>query len=616
MSYSDFVTPRPEVLSDEGIDGIVDLANLKTTRRRKLEAKPDAFLALTYPTSEIKRVLDRLNTRFKKKGDTPALFLFEGLKGSGKSHLLVLIYHLLQNPKEAAPWLKQHGLSLAPPQNTIVVTHKYTDQPLLRIWDFIFTQADLKIHGKYEVYPSEAQIQEALGDRHLVLILDELEMGIRMIHDQAIQRQNIGFLQMLSELGNRSPQVTIFASIYDVGQEPGTTLIRVPSVRVQFARSTSADRARVVLHRIFQNYIGFDPTTASSTIDSCLNTWRRHLPTFDAQATRTRLLESYPFHPDLLTLILERVPARGGFQNIRGSLGFLANLVRITHNKADLITAGNATLSDRETAIRLQDLDPTGDLINRAKANMEEMQQQSLLSEPLASATMLYTLTGDGRNRGATREELIRHVVLPGVDINEFEQTLLAFQKYASHFHVADGRYYFDREENADAKVEFRSLTIDQTKTKAKALLRSVWKMDVFRETESAVVFTTAEDTKTELEALPKNRLRFVLTPRRLTIEDRHDLYRGLSVRNQVLLLEPKADDFDLDGNADLIKWAQRCLAAAELADQAEQAGDSERKAEYERIGREDRRNIAEAIKSLSQNLGAAIGDDRAGKVK
>jgi hypothetical protein len=66
------------------------------------------------------------------------------------------------------------------------------------------------MRGGHEVYPEPKQILDALGDRHLVLILDELEMGIRMIQDPAVQKQNTGFLQMLSELGNRSPQVTIF----------------------------------------------------------------------------------------------------------------------------------------------------------------------------------------------------------------------------------------------------------------------------------------------------------------------------------------------------------------------------------------------------------------------
>lgn len=616
MSYAQHLTPRPEVLSEDGIEGIIDLQNLEDRGHRKLESKPASFLGLTYPTADIRRVVQKLSDRFSRRTDTSSLFLFEGLKGSGKSHLLVLMYHLLKHPTEGGRWLSQHNLSLSLPGNTAVIAHKYTDRPLLRLWDFIFNEAGLPIRGRFEIYPDDRQVLEAIGDRHLVIILDELEQGIRMISDEALRRQNIGFLQMLSELGNRSPHITIFASIYDAGQEPGTTLVRVPNVRVQFARSKPADKACVVLHRLFQNFIAFDSAAAASTIDSLLNTWRRFIPTFDSGGFRSRMLDCYPFHPELLTLILERVPQCGGFQNIRGSLGFLANLVRATHQTEDIITAGHATIRDTETATRLQDLDPGGDLINRAKGNVDELAQFPL-SERIAAATMLYTLTGEGRTRGANREELIRHIMLPGADINDFEQTLLAFRKYASHFHSAEGRFFFDMEENADAKVEFRSLTIDPNGAKARKLLRSIWTSEVFRDTESTAVFAGSEDTKVALDSLRSERLRLVLAPRTLAADERHDLYFGLSVRNQVLLLEPRARDFNLDQNPDLLKWAQRCLAAEELRDQAERARDTSRRDEYDRIGREDRGHITDAIRRAGlqymrfEVYGASAADDR-----
>jgi hypothetical protein len=596
MSYSRFLTPRAEVLSEDGIEGIIDLKNLEDRRRRKLESRPSSFLDLTYPTADIKRVIQRLDERFSRQATASALFLFEGLKGSGKSHLLVLMYHLLHSTEEGSHWLARHGCSLALPRNAAVVAHKYTDQPLFRIWDFIFREAGLPIRGAYEGYPDSRQVAEAIGDRHLILILDELEQGIKMIPDDALRSQNIGFLQMLSELGNRGGPVTIFASVYDTDKEPGSTLVRVPNVRIQFARSTPADKAKVVLHRLFANFLGFDSACVSGTIDSLLNTWRRHIPAFDTEAFRGRMNESYPFHPELLTLILERVPQRGGFQNIRGSLGFLANLVRLTHATEDLITAGHAVLRDRETATRLQDLDPAGDLINFAKENAQE-QAERPLSDRIAATTMLYTLTGEGSTRGATREELIRHVMLPGADINDFEQTFFAFQKYASHFHPNVDRWIFDIPENADAKVEYRSMIIDPDGSKAKALLRKIWIDELFRGAESTVVFAGADDTRATLDSMPKDRLRIALAPRQLKAEERHDLYFGLSVRNQVLLLEPKARDFNLDTNQDLLKWAQRCLAAKELGDQADRAHDSERRDQYERIGRDDRRHATNAIR-------------------
>lgn len=43
MSYSDLLKPRRDVLSEDGIDGIIDLANLGDPKKRKLEARPADF---------------------------------------------------------------------------------------------------------------------------------------------------------------------------------------------------------------------------------------------------------------------------------------------------------------------------------------------------------------------------------------------------------------------------------------------------------------------------------------------------------------------------------------------------------------------------------------------
>jgi len=61
------------------------------------------------------------------------------------------------------------------------------------------------------------------------------------------------------------------------------------------------------------------------------------------------------------------------------------------------------------------------------------------------------------------------------MDINALEQTLMGFQKYASYFHHHEGRYYFDLGENAEAKVEFKSLAYsdDQAREKLYDILKS-----------------------------------------------------------------------------------------------------------------------------------------------
>ena len=124
MSYSSYLKPRPEVISDEGIDGIVDLANLKDDSKTKLEARPKDFLNLTWPTADLKKVLDQINLRFSSDKGVSGLFLFEGLKGSGKSHLLLTIYNLFKNYQIGQDWLKRNKLTCNIPTDPVVVINK------------------------------------------------------------------------------------------------------------------------------------------------------------------------------------------------------------------------------------------------------------------------------------------------------------------------------------------------------------------------------------------------------------------------------------------------------------------------------------------------------------
>ena len=67
-----------------------------------------------------------------------------------------------------------------------------------------------------------------------------------------------------------------------------------------------------------------------------------------------------------------------------------------------------------------------------------------------------------GRAKGVSKEELIRHVAEPGYDPNQFEATLEAFRRYGSYFHREEDRFYFDIEENEEAKVELEALSVGE----------------------------------------------------------------------------------------------------------------------------------------------------------
>ena len=587
MSYSSYLRPRTETISEEGIEGIIDLANLTSQNTKKIEADPELFFSLTYPTSDILKVIEQINVRFSTKKNSSGLFLFEGLKGSGKSHLLLLIYNLFSHPAIAQNWLKRNNLNCVIPDDIVVIINKFTDIPYKYVWELIYKRLDKKAPDKI-THLSLPEFKEAIGDNKLILVLDELEQGIKVIADHAIQAQNIAFLQMISELSNRSKQVTMFASIYGDREEPGSTLKRVKPFIVKF--DNTKDQCNVILHRLFENCLEFNNKSISPVVDSFVNIWQKHISS-DTDELKNRFHETYPFSPSLIDIVLKKIPARGGFQNVRGAISFLGNLVKLTHNKNDIITPADTSLEDKANIIMLRDLDIGGDLINRAIENMEELRSKVPIANRFASAVLLYSLTGFESDRGCSRNKLLKDILSPRIDVNAFDQAIMNFQKYASYFHSDGDKFYFDIEEQPEARVEYRSLNY---KDAAKDFIIDIVKSEIFRETSSTVVFDSLDQTKQLLNDFDKNRLRYVIAGRRLTQEERHTIYYGMDVRNLILVLEPKDAEFQLLSDRDILKWAMRVIAAKKLA---EGTRNTSKKSDFERIARTDQSLIIERIK-------------------
>jgi hypothetical protein len=574
--------------SAKQVDGIIDLERLRSGPSKCLERNPDLFFDLTFPSEDLFTMLGALTRRFSEnRVEGNGLFLAEAVKGLGKSHALLTAFHLFANPGPAKKWMENQSYNWMPPQDPIVIIKKFTDEylPFDALWAALSQQLRTAWDPKHP--PSLDELRTALDDKKLILIFDELERGITNIPDQARRSQNLSFLQMLSEEANRGNQVTIFAAIYDGTVEPGSTLKRVPRVELRFRKPE--DRANIVRHRLFTNAESYDRSAADALIRSYTNTWDR-LGVKTTDEYLNRLKKAFPFLPGLMDLIFERISGSGGFQGTRGALGLLAAMLDASASGPYLITAGHCKLSDRACADRLQDLDPAGNLINCAQGNLQDLKNQPY-AEFLASAVLLASLTPG--IKGLTREELVRHVLAPGYDPNQFESTFQAFRTYGAYFHEREGRFFFDLEENENAKVEIEANRLNDER--AQEEVKTIWKQDLFRETQQAVVFTEPEVTTSALDKLAKNSLRFVLSPRRLSSVERHAIYFGSELRNQIILLEPRDETAHHINNRDILAAAKRAIAASNLAPSA---STSERRNRYENISTQERRNVRDFIKT------------------
>ena len=350
---------------------------------------------------------------------------------------------------------------------------------------------------------------------------------------------------------------------------------------------------------------------ANPIIDSYVDLWQKHV-NLEGETVKIRFKETYPFTPSLMDIILKRIPSRNGFQNVRGALAFLGNVVKLTHNTRDVITPADVTIDDKEQSIMLKDLDVSGDLIARAQENMEELKPKVPAADKIASCVLLYTITGFETDKGVSQDALTVDLLSPRLDINEINQAIMAFQKYASYFHREGDRFFFDLEEQPEAKVEIRSL--QYTDEQAEDLVVDLFKSEIFRETSNVTIFKSVDQTQQELKQFEKDRPRYVLTGRRLTQEERHKIYFGMDVRNLIILLEPKDNQFQVLRDKDILKWAKRVLAAKALAAGPQK---SSRQADYEKISKNDQTYIIERIKKAGlmfvkwETYGSAPGEDR-----
>jgi hypothetical protein len=564
------------------------LERLRSGADTSIERNVDQFFDLTYPSEEVHSVLRGLSDRFSQK-QAPGTILAESVKGLGKSHLLLLGYHLFQSASEAKSWAAAIGYEWNPPRNVSVIVHKCTDRSLPEDGLWLLIGEHLGQEWPRDRAPDIDKVRSALQGRHLVLILDELEQGIRSILEPARRAQNIAFLQMLSEAATRGEGITLFAAVYDGNVEPGSTLKRSPRVELRFRKSD--DRAAIVRHRLFKNAENYDRRAARDLIRSYANTWKRLGVSVD-ETYMHRMESTFPFLPELIELVFERIINSGGFQGTRSALGLLGAMVDAAGNgTGKILSAAHCLLTDVACANRMQDLDPAGSLISCATGNQRTLCDLPLSAE-IASAVLLSSLVPGGRFVGLAPEELIRHVARPGTDPNEYHATLDAFRRFGTYFHERDGRVFFDREENEHAKVELEASRIAEAQ--ARHELAKVWQQEVFKDTQNAVIYEEPDAARDALEALPTSGRRYILAPRRLSPDERHALYRGLQRRNQVLLLEPRDAGTNHLTNADLLAMARRRQAARALA---ESSSTIERRNRFEKIERHWLQEIQNGIR-------------------
>ena len=536
-----------EVISNQ-VYGVIQLYRV-LEEKPALEKRTTEVFARTYLTEAIKVALDQIRNKFTGH-DARGSTVFTGGYGSGKSHQLLALYHTLAYPDQAAHWLERQGYTapLPPLHDPAIIVLHTARVDYDNLWEPIFQQLGAQdVLDQVKRYPTIPQIRQALGNRQVVIIIDEIENWYETILPQQAKDSdtsraaNRTFLQHLLEVSN-DPDVPLMVLFSLIRNTPDIVDVIDRTAPVSINLSTATDREEILLYRLFAD---IDQAAAKAMVDRFIQLYRERnipVPMGDYEAYRARMLSVFPLHPELLHILFERYSTASNYANTRGILYLLATVLQERADKVPLLLAADVDAARFDDQLSVLDRP----LIEAAARDIERVENIEYGREVL-STILLYSINRE-QKIGAEESEILMGVTTPDVNPNSVLLGLNQLLGRAWHLHKVNGRYAVRIEENVFAVVQNRSRDVDEQD--AIERIGHVLAKDVLGG--NTYVYG--------LDDIPEDRqLKVIVSLCALdTEQDVYDLYYGRKNQNRMVVLAPFTGDLRKDQG--LIDKARRII--------------------------------------------------------
>ncbi|MBW8076998.1 MAG: DUF499 domain-containing protein [Gallionella sp.] len=398
------VTPREDLREDRPLDAsefAVHLAQVRDSRAPEVYQNPARFFERTYLTKSLTGLASEVLRRLSGvKLETSAIFNMTTQFGGGKTHSLLLLYHLARNGSAANDWqgvrrlIELAGIKSVPKARVAVFVGTEFDPisgrggddgtPLRKTpWGELAYQlggaealAHLKEHEEQGIAPGGDVIRRFLPHGEPVLIvMDELMNFVSRCRKSGLAAQLYNFLQNLSEemRGRDSAvlAVSIPASELEMTAEDFSDYDRLKKLldRVGKAVMMSADSetSEIIRRRLFEwdemqltpdgrVLLNRDAHATCNEFGDWVRDHKHQVPDwFPSDAARETFASTYPFHPTVLSVFERKWQALPRFQQTRGVLRLLALWVAKAYqagfkgaHRDALIGLGTAPLDDSQ----------------------------------------------------------------------------------------------------------------------------------------------------------------------------------------------------------------------------------------------------------------------------
>lgn len=414
-----------------------------------------SFFGATHPTATLKQILrDTLEHLSGKKTINPILLLDAGF-GGGKTHTMAAIYYAARNPE--TPEVKQVLGDVQAPKGcrvAVIDGSAYGGKGVRRgeryyrtIWaDLIHQLGEPKLAEASDMpdgLPDRQTITNLLKRGPTLILLDELPKYLDLVKDQPDLLNKVKhFIHTLSlsvcEAENCILIVSVAGDVYidaaDAVRRELTEAMKILNRKMQSIEPVKSEDVPHILKKRLFDFI--NPKTAETTAKAYLQLYEKiNAPDrYRTTEYQNRIIESYPFHPELIDALYERLSTLPEFQRTRGALRLLAHVVnkiwKDREEDAFLVHPYHVDLSVpeilEELVTRLKEeryrnaiysdvYSPGG---RKAKAQQKDEDYRSHFKAPLfrraCNTIYLYSLTGAKEEaRGIDTENLIVNLAVP-----------------------------------------------------------------------------------------------------------------------------------------------------------------------------------------------------------
>lgn len=486
-----------------------NLAEVALGNGREIYKDPNTFFSKTYFTAGLKSVAKTVikGLNGNEDAENRVISLQTGF-GGGKTHTLISIYHLCNWGKKAEEssftkdLLGYTGPLEFEKANIAVFTNTTNDPAQGRVADGITIRTiwgEIAYQlGGVSAYNLVKENDEKLSApkgifkkvlelcKPALILIDELadycvSASAITIGNSSLSDQTISFMQEFTEAvastENCVAIITLPASVQEVANSPEAASIlsslqsRVSRVGADTQPVAEDEIYEVIRRRLFEN-IG-DVSYIQNVANRYIELYQQHRTELPNNVTKNeykqKIIQSFPFHPELIDIFKIRWASHNNFQRTRGVLRLLAAIVSDLWKRQQSLPGGNILIQSGDVFLpnldtvtsQLKKLygngyesvisaDVSGASANAFKIDSNKPEYGNFhLTQSIATVLLLNSFGSEGTNKGLSVPELKLQLLAPGgFNHNSINGALSDLENSAYYlYHAQTGnagkRYWF-----------------------------------------------------------------------------------------------------------------------------------------------------------------------------